>query len=152
MQTDGAGNVSWANPNAAMSLSRANVSVNQNLAATGWQKIIFDVELFDLNLEYTPASGRFTALKTGYYRVNAGFHTNSMANTQFYSIGVFKNGIQYQETTENHFNNGPVTRNITCVVALAAGEYIEIFVQNYQAGAQIDSFAAKSFFEVEQIR
>ncbi|MFT3795516.1 hypothetical protein [Flavobacterium sp.] len=152
MQTDGSGNVSWANPNSGMSLSRANLTTNQSLTTTGWQKINFNTESFDVNGDYNPAMGRFTALKAGYYRVNATFHTNSLASTDFYSIGVYKNGLLYQESSANHLNNGPVIRTINCVVPLAVGEYIEIYTQNYQSGVQIDSFAPKTFFEVEQIQ
>jgi hypothetical protein len=38
------------------------------------------------------------------------------------------------------------------MVNLAAGGTVEIYVQNYQTSVAVDSFPAKTFFEVQQIR
>ena len=129
---------------------RINLSANQALGTTGWEKINFDTTVFDTKSEF--AGGTFTAASAGIYQVNAGFHTDNQSNTQFYSVGVYVNGTLYQETTGNHLGNGPVHRNINCMVNLAAGGTVEIYVQNYQPTVAIDSFAGKTFFEVQQIR
>ncbi|MCF6132966.1 hypothetical protein [Flavobacterium wongokense] len=150
LQTNGAGSTSWTNDNSTMSVTRTNLSANQALTNTGWQKINFNTVVFDLNSEFS--AGRFTATKAGYYEVNAGFHTDNQSNLQFYSIGVYKNGALYQQTSANHTNLGPVPRNITCIVSLGVGDYIEIYAENYQAGVNIDSYFGKTFFEVKQIR
>ena len=154
LQTDGAGVTSWANDNNTLSVVRTTLIANQNLGTAGWQKINFDFKVFDLNTEFDISSGvnRFVAKKAGYYEVNAGFHTNSQSNLQFYSIGVYKNNILYQQNSANHTNNGPVVRNVSCTVYLAVNEYVEIFAENYTSGVSIDSFPAKTFFEVIQIR
>jgi hypothetical protein len=151
LQSDATGNASWVqNPLTTLSAMRINLSANQALGTAGWQKINFDTTVFDTKSEF--AGGRFTAATAGIYQVNAGMHTNDQSNGEFYSIGVYINGALYQETTGNHFGNGPVHRNINCMVNLAAGGFVEIYVQNYQNGVQADRFPTKTFFEVAQIR
>lgn len=151
LQSDAAGNATWVpNPLSTLSAMRIRLSANQALGSTGWEKINFDTTVFDTKSEF--AGGTFTAAAAGIYQVNAGFHTDDQSNNQFYSIGVYVNGNLYQETTGNHLANGPVHRNINCMVNLAAGGTVEIYVQNYQPTVAIDSFATKTFFEVQQIR
>jgi len=47
---------------------------------------------------------------------------------------------------------GPVARNINCIVNLAAGGYVEIYIENYQSSVNVDSYSGKTFFEVKQIK
>lgn len=153
MQSDATGNATWVpmpNPLTTLSATRSNLSANQALTGAGWQKINFNTIIFDTNTEV--AGGTFTATNAGIYQVNAGFHTNDQGNNQFYSIGVYVNGLLYQQTSGNHTNLGPVARNINCMVNLAAGGTVEIYVENYQTPVDIDSFPGKTFFEVQQIR
>lgn len=152
LQTDGAGGTSWANPNNTFSVVRTNLSTNQALGTGGWQKVTFDTVVFDLNSEFATGTNRFVAAKTGYYEVNAGYHTDVQSNTQFYSIGVYKNGALYQMNAANHSNLGIVSRDIKCIVSLNAGDYIEIYAENFQSGVNLDSFSGKTYFEIKQIR
>ena len=153
LQSDALGNASWVqNPLNTLSLVRVNLSANQALTTAGWQKATFDSEVFDTGNEFDTTTNRFTATKAGFYRVNAAFHTDNQSNTQFYSIGIRVNGNFYQQTSANHFGNGAVDRAVNCLVQLAIGDYIEVFVENYQTGVQIDGFSGKTIFEVEQIR
>lgn len=154
LQTNGNGNVSWANQSDAKSVMRTNISANQALNTTAdYQKILFNTVLFDTNLEFNTANNRFVASSAGYYQINAGFHTNSLTlNDEFYSIAVYVNGSLYQETSGNQNAEGQVSRNINCIVNLASGGFVEIFVQNFQPGVELDSFSGKTFFEVQQIR
>ncbi len=151
MQSDATGNATWVAPT-SLSVVRTNLSGNQALTNAGWQIVNFNTVVFDINSEFNTGTNRFVATKAGYYEVNAGYHTDNQSNTQFYSIGVYKNGSLYQQTTGNHSNVGFVTRNINCIVYLAIGDYVEIFAGNYQASVSIDSYSGKTFFEVKQIR
>ena len=152
LQTNGVGGTSWATSNNTLSVTRTNLSANQSLGTGGWQKILFNTVVFDLNLEFVTGTNRFVAAKTGYYEVNAGYHTDNQSNTQFYSIGIYKNGTLYQQTSSNHTNIGSVSRAIKCIVQLNVNDYIEIYAENYQSGVNIDSYSGKTFFEVSQIR
>ena len=151
LQSDASGNASWVqNPVNTYSYTKVNLSANQSLTTSNWQKINFDSEVIDTNSEF--AGGTFTASKAGLYQVNASFHTNDQSNQEFYSIGVYVNGVLYQQMTGNHSNLGPVFRNISCAVNLAIGGTIEIFAENYQTSVNVDAFPAKTFFEIIQIR
>jgi trimeric autotransporter adhesin len=151
LQSDAVGNGSWVqSPLNTLSAVRTNISTNQALTTAGWQLVTFDTVVLDTNTEF--AANRFTATQAGIYEINAGYHTDNQSNIQFYSIGVYVNGALYQQTSGNHTNLGPVSRNINCIVNLAVGGYVEIFAENYQTGVQIDSFSGKSYFEVKQLR
>lgn len=153
LQSDALGNASWVqNPLNTLSLVRVNLSANQVLTTTGWQKATFDTEVFDTSNEFDTTTNRFTATKSGFYRVNAALHTNNQSNNQFYSIGIRVNGNFYQQTSANHFGNGAVDRAVNCLVQLNIGDYVEVFVENYQTGVEIDGFSGKTIFEIEQIR
>ncbi len=161
MQTDGSGNVSWVDTDSNnFSLVRVNLSANQILNTSGWQKITFDTTLFDTNSEFNSTDNRFVASSDGYYKINAGYHTAYQNNNEFYSIGVWVNNVLYQESSFNHYATGDVVRSINCIVSLNANDYVEIFVQNFQTndgsnganGVVIDSFTGKTFFEIQRIR
>ncbi|WP_309640551.1 hypothetical protein [Flavobacterium sp.] len=151
LQSDATGNASWVAP-VSLSLVRTNLNADQSLTTAGWQIVNFNTVVFDINTEFNTGTNRFVALKTGYYEVNAGFHTNNQNNTQFYSIGIYKNGALYQQNSGNHSNAGPVSRTINGLVFLNIGDYLEIFAENYQAGVTVDSYSGKTYFEVKQIR
>ena len=150
LASDASGVLNWTSPNATVSVVRTNLTANQSLTNVGWQIINYSSIVIDTNTEFT--GNRFTATKAGIYEINAGFHTDSQSNSQYYSIGVYVNSVLYQQNSSNHTNLGPVSRNINCVVNLAVGGYVEIFAENYQNAVTIDSFSGKSFFEVKQIR
>lgn len=153
LQTNGAGATSWVdNPASNFSVVRSHLGSGFSLTTSGWQLIPFNTIAFDVNTEFNTGSSRFVAAKTGYYQVNAGYYTDNQANTQYYSIGIRKNGALYQENGGNHSANGPVSRTINGLVYLLAGDYIEIFAENYQIGVTIDSYSGKTFFEVHQVR
>ncbi|NUY80436.1 hypothetical protein HUK80_05975 [Flavobacterium sp. MAH-1] len=154
LQTNGAGATSWvtnpASTFSALSLVRANMSANQTLTTAGWQKLNFATEVFDTAGEF--ATSRFTATKAGYYRVNASLHTNNQSNNNMYSIGIYKNGTLYQETSRDHHGIGQVERTVDCLVQLNVGEYVEVFAENFVSGVDVDGYSGKTVFEVQQIR
>ena len=152
LQTDGSGGTSWADGNSNLSIARTNLSGNQSLGTGGWQKISFNTVLFDTKSEFNTGSNRFIATKAGYYQINACFHTDNQSNSQYYSIGVYVNGSLYQQVSGNHISNGQVSRNVNCIVSLAAGGYVEIYAENYQSSVNIDSYSGKTYFEVKQIK
>lgn len=152
LQTDGSGATLWANSSNTFSLMRSTLSANQSLGTGGWQIVTFNTIVFDLNTEFNTSTNKFVATKTGYYQVNAGFHTDDQSNGEFYSIGVRKNSALYQQSSGNHMGNGPVCRTINCIVYLVAGDDIEIYAENFQPGVNIDFYSGKTYFEVKQIR
>lgn len=152
LQTDGAGGTSWVDTQNNISIVRTNLSANQSLGTSGWQKLSFNTVVFDTKSEFSTTNNRFVAAKAGYYEVNAGFHTFNQSDTNYYGIAVFKNGSEYQETSAHHYGINLISRTINCVIYLNASDYIEIYAHNVNSGTTIDAFSGKTYFEVKQIR
>lgn len=152
LQTDGVGGTSWATANNTLSVTRTNLSADQALGTSGWQKLAFNTIVFDANSEFNTGSNRFVAAKTGYYEVNAGFHTFNQSDNNYYGIAVYKNGSEYQETSAHHYGINLISRTINCLIFLNANDYVEIYAHNVNSGTTIDSFSGKTYFEVKQIR
>jgi hypothetical protein len=152
LQSDAAGNASWALPNNTLSVTRTNLSANQVVNSTGWQKITFNNILFDVNTEFNTGTNRFVATKLGYYEINAGFHTFNKNDAEYYGIGVYKNGTLYQETSAHHYGDKLISRTINCIINLAINDNVEIYIFNGNAPTTIDGFTGKTYFEVKQIR
>lgn len=152
LQTDGVGGTSWATANNTLSVVRTNLSANQSLGTSGWQKLSFNTVVFDSNSEFNTGTNRFVAAKTGYYEINAGLHTLNQSDNNYYGIAVYKNGSEYQETSAHHYGINLISRTINCLVSLTAGDYIEIYAHNTNTGTTIDSYFGKTYFEVKQIK
>jgi len=152
LQTDGAGGTSWVDTQNNISIVRTNLSANQSLGTSGWQKLSFNTIVFDTKSEFNTTNNRFVALKAGYYEINAGYHTFNQSDTNYYGIAVYKNGVEYQETSAHHYGINLISRTINCVVFLNATDYIEIYAHNVNSGTTIDAFTGKTYFEIKQIR
>ena len=152
IETDASGNLSWVNPtNNSLSVMRTTLNTNQAMLLNQWFKLNFNTVVFDTGSEFSTTNSRFVATKEGYYQVNAAYHTYTVNSTNYFTIGVFKNGNPYQESGSTH-TLGPVFRSINCIVSLAVGDFIEIQAQNYIAGSTIDSYSGKTYFEISQIK
>ena len=155
LTTDAAGVLSWTAPetapNSSLSVVRANLSANQVLTGIpgGWEKINFNTEAYDTNSEFT--GGTFTAAKTGYYQINAGYHTDVTSTVALFGISIYVGGILYRESTYDH-NSNQVNRSVNATAFLTAGQTVEVYVRNPDAGRNIDAFSGKTYFEIVQIR
>jgi len=153
LQTNGAGATSWVtDPATTLSMVNANLTANQVLTNSGWQKINFNNKTFDTASEFTTANGRFTATKAGFYRINAVYHTDVQSNTNMYSIGVWVNGALVKESSADHYNHGIVERSVSCLLQLSVGDYVEIYAENFVNGVNLDSYSGKTYFEIQQVR
>ncbi len=134
------------------SRSRAFLDAPQPVPITTWTGIEFNKIDYDEHGEFTPGTsgipGKFIATEEGYYQVNArtefGVGDQSDVVGQGYvSIAIFKNGSAYavgnnlqmtlmgstvggpEEIELMEKNNAP---NVSDVLYLAAGDYVEIYV------------------------
>lgn len=152
LQTNATGTLSWVNSINNFSLVRANLTANQVVSSTGWQKITFNTTLFDTGSEFVTATNRFVATKVGYYEINAGYHTFNKTDAEQYAIAVYINGVEYQETAAHHYGDKLIARTINCTISLNVNDSIEIYMFNGNAPTTIDGFSGKTYFEVKQIR
>ncbi|MEZ4816572.1 MAG: hypothetical protein R2776_01165 [Flavobacteriaceae bacterium] len=150
LTTDGAGNTSWASVSGTTtSIVRALLSASQ-LLPSGTTKILFDATLFDTNTDFDTTNNRFVAPRDGYYRVNCAVAaSNSSAGGLF--LNIYKNGVIYQRDNLGTSANSQF-KTIHGIVALNAGEYVEIFVAASPANYSVSSNAAYTFFEIQEIK
>jgi len=126
---------------------------NQIIPNAAWVSVEFDRISYDEHGEFTLSTGpgttcKFTAIENGYYQVNA--RTEFMVEEQsipvgqgYVSIAIFKNGVAYavgnnlQMTLMGSTVGGPEAielleknnaPNVSDVLYLATGDYIEIYV------------------------
>ncbi len=151
LQTDASGNVTWRNSLNNLSLVRTNLTANQTVNTTGWQKINFNLMQFDTNTEFNTGTSQFVATKVGYYEINAGLHTFNKSDAEYYGIAVYKNGIEYQETSSHHYGDKLISRTINCTLRLIVGDVIEIYFFNGNAPTTVDGYSGKTYFEIKQI-
>ena len=153
LTTDGAGNTSWQNTSSpTLSLARITMSVNQALAATGWQKQNFDTVDFDLNTDFDTVNDEFDVATTGYYRINASWRSNvNSTSINPFGIAIYVNGTIERAKLYSHSGNGIILRAINKVLDLNAGDRVEIYIYTSDV---ITAFANEIpvSFEIEQIR
>jgi len=114
--------------NPAMPVFSAYNSTAQTLAAGVATKLNFDTENYDTAANFS--SSKFTATIPGYYQfhnttlISAGTPTNI-------AISFYKNGTLFR--TLQQFSAGPAIFSASCMIPLAAGDYVEIYATNSSA-------------------
>ena len=118
--------------------ARARISADQSITNITATALALDVEDFDTGGLHsnTTNNSRFTAVVAGKYYVCGGaeFTANATGERRAY---ILKNGTTaYAE--ERHTNNGGswvTTLNVSDIVDLAVGDYVEIFVYHSKGSA-----------------
>lgn len=126
----------------AISVYRA--TSNQTVAAASSDKVQFNTELFDVKNEYDSATNfRYTATKAGKYLVSASlscFFATHPTLGGYIALWARVNGGNYmmsgqriEETTVTAYDYFP---SITCILDLAASDYVEIYCSNQNGEAR----------------
>ncbi len=128
-----------------------------------WTTVPFDTKNYDSQSEYNTGTYDFTALKDGYYQVNARTEfeiTGSPSNGSVITIGIFVNGALYSQgnilQVAENFDNGFLLYNcapVVCdVVPLTAGQTVSIRVyQDTGASQNIKSGTTKTYFSIHKM-
>lgn len=100
--------------------------------STATQKIALNTEVFDTNNNFDTASYRYTAPVAGFYQINAQGRMGSagMGSTENATLGLYKNGSQLAVSDKINGSNDSAriaTPNISKLVQLAAGDYLELY-------------------------
>ena len=158
MTTDGVGNISFADsPNTNMALTRLRPYSNSQ--ASSYTKITSVTEDYDLNNNYNPSSNRFTAMVSGYYRIqiNILINTTSSNAASTFGVAIYKNGTLSIERQDrgNGFSATPFNIGIDTIIQLNPGEYLEFYT--YKSGAFPVTYfnfsnAQRNWIEIQQIR
>jgi len=125
---------------------------DQALTGTGWDKLNFDTGSFDVNGNFNTTTDRFVATEAGIYQVTASYHTSAAStSTNSFGIAVYIDGTINKRTQVSHYGEGLIHRDVTSLVQLTAGQYIEIYAY-HTGGITIESNAGRTTFEVVRIR
>ena len=114
------------------SVVRATSNSGQTILGNStWMTIVFENQEWDTNNEYDEASGRFTAKRAGYYKVDSKGLLSAVtwAEGDGFVVALSRNGVnvaygtvQYFATTTDTYK----TSILSTVVYLDVGDYIEI--------------------------
>lgn len=135
-------------------LSNGSVSI---AIASGSKLIKFDDLAIDLQNEYDPTTGLFTAKQDGIYRVSLNLHAGGISIATNFGAGIYKNGIL---VAQNSFANigvvlanvTPPVRNVSTIVQLNANETLSFKVLASLLNVGISGDNTQTFFTIEQIR
>lgn len=96
--------------------------------------LVFDKELFDLNDEYDPTRGTFTAKNAGTYLLACGYWLSASAGGLVYSSGLTVNGSTQLGAADTHSSwAGGLNVSVVTVANLAAGD--ELTCHSYTSDA-----------------
>ncbi len=141
-----------------VSAVRATNADAQSIPNATYEIIEYDTVVFDNLGEYDNVTNyRFTAKETGYYLVSASLVS---ANVEFtaneaFIITIYKNGVQYSVGGYNTSGATVTIRrspNITDIIYLTAGEYIDI--RGYQStgiNMALESDETYNYFSVHKL-
>ncbi len=105
----------------SVTLAAAQNSIN------GSTRILFDTKVFDTgsNVDLVTNKGRFTAPVAGFYQFNGSL--NIATGSTFQSAQLFKNGSLLVGGSQHAAGAISSTENVSALVQLAAGDYVELF-------------------------
>lgn len=129
---------------------RAYVSSAQNDLATGWVKMAANGETFDPGGYYDAATNyRFTAPQTGYYLFTTACTLTQAVDKCTYYLALYVNGSSVSASRRfSSYDQAMVGMNLTDIIYLTAGQYVESFIYNGGGLTTVDvvSGSVESFF------
>jgi len=133
------------------SRAKAYRSTDQSYSATTETKVQFDTEVFDLNSDYDNATNyRYTVHQyyDGQYVIHAQLKIAGRAAAGYIIAYIYKNGAQVTEHIRPYAGDSQNFKfDALSVLDLVAGDYIEVYVYDTQAGT-IKGGSDKTFFEI----
>lgn len=141
------------NPNPANSRCRVYLAADYAVTAGGARKLTLDTESYDTSSEFDPTTNyRFTATNAGTYFINASLKIDANTDQILYQLMIYKNGSKISEFAHQTSTANTFTMQITDVVSLAAGDYIEIYVDSGEgANYTAKGGSALTFLNIQRL-
>ncbi|MDR6555056.1 C1q-like domain-containing protein [Paenibacillus qinlingensis] len=136
-------------PTMPISAFRASANVNQQLPSfSATTKVLFTLEIFDLNNEYNTATSTFTPTYSGIYAVTVTLSLNPKSGTN-YTADIRVNG-NTQISIRYEPNGAPSlveTMLLNGILQLQAGDIVQVFAINPQGEGRILGNPTGTHFE-----
>lgn len=117
-------------------------SANQTVVTSTLTKVQFETENFDYNSNYDAVTNfRYTAPVNGLY-LFMGTVKNNGNGDMFCTM--YKNGVETRDGTRSTIASGLTTSHVADLLALTAGDYVEIYV--YMANTTVVGGSAATYF------
>lgn len=102
----------------------AYLSGSQTVSSVTWTKVLWDIELFDTNNNFS--SGRFTPTVAGYYQINGSLWTIPAVSTAI--VSIYKNGTLYVYGTRTDTSSACYSSTVNQIVYCnGTTDYVEIY-------------------------
>jgi hypothetical protein len=124
-------------------------NANQSIPSGADTKLTIDVESYDLQNEF--ASSRFTASKSGIYRISAFLRWGAQTSGTNSKLSLYKNGLVYL-VLANRSTSGTANDTLsgTVDVMLSKGDYLELYATCSNA-TSTQSGSASTFLTVTKV-
>jgi len=130
----------WLGEIIGFSKVRVLATTSQEMTTGDHVKVTFSNEIYDTESEFDSTANRFTAKKVGYYLITCQLLLDRSVDDKYFKLVIYKNGAQEAQSTYRTTGTGAQGINITDILSLATGDYIEIyFYQNTGASIYTDS-------------
>jgi hypothetical protein len=136
-----------------------STTADKNLAlSSGFQKIPFDLEEFDLNNEYNTSTNTFTAKEAGIYAVYVQIKaTSTLSVATNFAVAIVKNTTiaaryGFANISVVGIDVTPPMRSTQTLVQMAAGDTIRFFIYSNLVNVGILGTNEDCFFTIHQVR
>jgi hypothetical protein len=129
-------------------------STNYTTAGSGnWTTLQFTDEDFDTNNEFDSTTNyRMTVGQTGYYLVESQYITQISTTSNQCGIAIVVNGSIVAENSKNHTGSGLISRSISKLLSLSAGDTVEIQYNDGGTAMTIDGWSGKTYLTIHRVR
>ena len=112
----------YTSPNKSAFQARPSANINNVTGNGAVYTIIFDSEIFDIQGEYNPATGVFTAQKTGKYGFSVGVTFNGAAGMTYCQLRLVTSNRTYDLFFGNAVASGTMTVSGSAIADMDAGD------------------------------
>ncbi|MBR9844764.1 MAG: hypothetical protein GYB35_01010 [Algicola sp.] len=135
------------------SLARITLNASQTISNTGYTKLNFGNVDFDINSDFDTINDEFIAPTDGYYRINTICRTYGVSSgTYLYGLAIYVNGTRVRLKRYNQTGTANFVRTLDNVVALNAGDTVDIRFYNNSGSISITSGSQETALVIERIR
>ena len=156
VKESGTGNTGWVASGGGSQTSKARAyrgTSVQTIPTAEATKVQLNAESYDVDGEFDSTTNyRFTATTSGYYQVNAAVRYDVATADKMYLCIVRRNGTDVMYNQFHASVAQPITSNISDVVYMTAGQYLELFTYHDSGVDRNVSYGdARTFLSVHKL-